>query len=77
MRRRSVSRETRRDVAVVLGAFVGCLVAIAGAWFAVGALLTAVVAAPALIPELVVAALVAVDVTSPRPRLVKINREGQ
>lgn len=72
----AVSRETR-DVAVVLVAFVG-LVAVAGAaMFVVSSVAAAFLAWPALIPEGVIAARLAVVATSPRPRGGSFNQEGQ
>jgi hypothetical protein len=45
------------------------------AWFTARGYLAAFVAWPLLAPQAVVYALVAVDATSPQPRLVKINME--
>jgi hypothetical protein len=45
------------------------------AWFTARGYLAAFVAWPLLAPQAVVYALVAVDATSPHPRLVKIHRK--
>jgi hypothetical protein len=45
------------------------------AWYTARGYIAAFTAWPLLAPQAVVAALLAVDATSPRPRLVKINRK--
>lgn len=68
----SVSRGTRRSgVALAWRATTAGL----GGWAVARGYVAAFTAWPLLVPESVVAALVAVDVTSPRPRLVRVNRK--
>lgn len=68
-----VSRETVRGVGLMVQALVALVVVVGGAWFAFWGALWALWSWPLLVPELVVFALLGWDVTSPRPRLVRVK----
>jgi hypothetical protein len=73
----AVSRETRRDVAAVLLAFVGLVVVAGAAMYAAAAVAALFLAVPELIPGSVVAARLAVIATAPRPRSGSFDEVGQ
>lgn len=72
-----VSRETVRGVALMVQALAGLVVAVGAGWFAFWGVVWAFVSWPLVAAEFVVFAALVWDATSPRPRLVRVNREGQ